>query len=133
MKRCLLALAAVIVSLAGLSACFTRAQEQPLAEKSEEWMKKKLELSQKILAGLARADFNTIGRNAEAMNFLGYLEKWTRADMPEYKRQVGFFEFANQELIRQAKDKNLEGATLAFNQLTVTCVDCHRIVRDVKK
>jgi cytochrome c556 len=60
------------------------------------------------------------------------VEKWTKADNKEYKRQTALFEFANEELVRQANAKNVEGATLAYNRLTVTCVQCHRVVRDAK-
>ena len=66
------------------------------------------------------------------MRFLGYLEKWVRGNRLDYKQQVVFFDFANQELIRQAKEKNLDGAILAYNQLTVSCVQCHKIVRNAK-
>ena len=37
------------------------------------------------------------------------------------------------ELIRQAGKKNLGGATLAYTQLTLSCVHCHNVVRDAKK
>lgn len=67
------------------------------------------------------------------MSFLSALEKWERADMPDYKRQISYFDFANRELIRQAGEKNLDGAMLAYNQLTMTCMQCHKIVRDNKK
>ena len=53
--------------------------------------------------------------------------------VPEYKKQVAFFDFACQELIRQSEAKNLEGATLAYVQLTTGCVQCHKVMRDVKK
>ena len=56
-----------------------------------------------------------------------------RADLAEYRRQMAMFEFANEELVRQANAKNVEGATLAYNQLTISCVQCHRVVRDTKK
>ncbi len=86
-------------------------------------MEKKLELSQNILAGLTESDFDKIRVNAEAMSYLGYLQRWIRGDRaPDYKKQVVFFDFANQRLVRQAKAKNLEGATVAYNQLTVSCV-----------
>src|SRR5690349_11590465 len=102
-------------------------------QKSSVWMKMKLQGSQNIVAGLTESDFDKILTNAQAMAFVGYLEKWNKAEMPDYKRQVSYFEFANRELIRQAREKNLEGATLAYNQLTVSCVQCHKIVRDAKK
>lgn len=109
------------------------AQEKTEKEKVSIWMAKKLEFSQNILAGLTEGDYDKVARNAKNMNFVGYLEKWTRADLPEYKRQVSYFDLANAELIRQAQAKNADGAMLAYNQLTVSCVQCHKIVRDAKK
>jgi len=124
----------IVITVGGLFVCPLSGQEKVAAqEKSSVWMKKKLEFSQNILAGLTESDFDKISRNAKNMNFLGHLEKWGRADNLDYKRQVSHFEFANAELIRQAKDKNLDGATLAYNLLTVSCVHCHQIVRDAKK
>ncbi len=133
--KSLITVTAAAVSLAVFSAPLSSGQEKKSAEqdKASVWMKKKLEFSQNILAGLTESDFDKVRTNAEAMAVLGYLEKWARADRPDYKKQVAFFEFANQELIRQAKEKNLDGATLAYNQLTVSCVQCHKIVRDAKK
>ncbi len=100
--------------------------------KPDVWMKRKLEFAQEILAGLTEGDFQKINDYAQMLNFVGYLSAWLRADEEDYKRQVSHFEFAARELIRQAKDKNLEGATLAYNQLTATCVQCHKVVRAKK-
>jgi cytochrome c556 len=135
MKSYLTVLTAAALSVGVISVCPSSAQEKKPSEqeKSSVWMKQKLEFSQKILAGLTESDFDKVRANAEAMNFMGYLEKWVRGDQPDYKKQVVFFDFANQELIRQAKEKNLDGATLAYNQLTVSCVQCHKIVRASKK
>ena len=121
---------AILVLADRLAAQDKKPSEQ---EKSSIWMKAKLEGSRSIVGGLTESDFDKIRSSAEAMAFLGYLEKWARADAPDYKRQVSYFDFANRELIRQAREQNLEGATLAYNQLVVSCVQCHRIVRDAKK
>jgi cytochrome c556 len=135
MKYYLIVLTAAALSVGGLSVCPSSGQKKKPSEqeKASVWMKKKLEFSQNILAGLTESDFAKVRANAEAMSFLGYLEKWTRGDQPDYKKQIVFFDFANRELIRQAKEKNLDGATLAYNQLTVSCVQCHKIVRNAKK
>ncbi len=98
------------------------------------WMKKKLEYSQNILSGLATADFDAIGKNAEGMNRLSKVEKWARrTDAEEYRAQLRVFLTANQDLIRQADRKNIDGATLAFTQITLSCVNCHKVLRDQKK
>ncbi len=102
-------------------------------DKASIWMKGKLQLSQNILAGLTRSDFGKIKANARAMNSLGFLEKWSRADRKDYKRQLAHFELANLEIMRQAEKKNLDGATLAYLQLTTSCVQCHQVVRGVQK
>ena len=109
-----------------------RAQDEP-AKKSSIWMKEKVRASQAILTGLASADFQAIGRNAAAMDVIQYLEKWQRADSPGYRTQLQLFELANRELIRAAREKNIDAAALAFNQLTVSCVNCHKIVRDAAR
>jgi hypothetical protein len=99
-------------------------------------MKQKLRLSQDILAGLTESDFDKITNGAMALNASGYLEKWIakgKLHHADYELQLSNFEFYNRELIRQARDKNIDGATLAYHLMTATCVQCHKIVRDVKK
>ena len=68
-------------------------------------MRQKLRASQEILKGLADGDFNSIGANAQSMNLLEYLEKWVRADRPDYRTQLRLFEFADHELIRAASKR----------------------------
>ena len=97
------------------------------------WMKKKMEYSEKILAGLAKADFEAIEKNAMTMNGLSQIENWVRASSPAYKHQLAAFRSANKSLIRMAQDEDIDGATLAFMQLTQSCVQCHKLIRDTDK
>jgi hypothetical protein len=71
-----------------------------------------------------------IGKNADSMIAVGYLEKWVRADTPGYRSFIDDFQYANKLLSLGAREKNLDKATLAYLQLTVSCVNCHRIIRD---
>ncbi len=110
--------------------------KKPAPPTKDVWMKQKLKLSQEILAGLTESDFDKISNGAMALNASGYLEKWITKGKPhhdEYELQLANFEFYNRQLIRQARDKNIDGATLAYHLMTATCVQCHKIVRDVKK
>ena len=139
MKDKLFGLASLLVALAVLSVSTVGADEKKADKKKADkkeasiWMQKKLEHSQKILAGLTEADFDKIQTSAGQMQVLNFLEEWDRGKIPEYRRQLKYFSDANAELIRQAGKKNLGGATLAFTQLTLSCVHCHNVVRDVKK
>ena len=92
-------------------------------------MRSKLEHSKNIMEGLTREDFNTIGREAKSMKGLTALEGWFRADTPRYKAQLNAFWLANDALIQAADEKNLDAATIAYTQLTISCVNCHKQVR----
>jgi len=93
------------------------------------WMKKKLDYSQNILAGITAEDFDKIADNARAMKGLGKFEAFVRSRNAAYTRQLQSFEDINDEIIRQADNDNVEGVALAFTQLTVNCVNCHKILR----
>jgi hypothetical protein len=96
------------------------------------FMKKKLEYSEKILAGLTSGDFDQVKENAKEMHALGNIEAFFRIRSPGYRTQFLIFENANDELIAQADKKNYEGVALAFNQLTNSCVNCHKQLREMK-
>jgi len=93
------------------------------------WMAKKLELSKAILESLTTGDFDTMAKDAEQMQRLGRMEGLVRRNK-DYQTQMQSFRLANQELIRHSTRKNVEGATLAFNQLTTSCVACHTMLRE---
>lgn len=129
-----------IVGLAGRTSAQDKPADKPAqAEDKEEhptsfWMQKKLEYTQHILSGLALEDFDQIGRSAQAMQRLGKLEAFVRRhDTDAYRTQLRVFQFANEELIRLAADKNIDGAALAFTQLTLSCVNCHKQLRSGEK
>jgi hypothetical protein len=107
------------------------AQEaKPASDEASVWMRKKLEYSQNILAGIATADFDKIATNAESMRTLGKIEGFVRSRTPGYRKQLEMFDDANAEILRQAKRDNVEGAALAFTQLTISCVNCHKQLRE---
>jgi hypothetical protein len=93
-------------------------------------MEQKLRLSQEILKGLASGDFALIGKSAEIMQGLNKIEVFVRREPEGYRDSMRQFVLANDDLIRASAEENLEGATLAFNQLTVSCVNCHRHLRE---
>jgi hypothetical protein len=96
------------------------------------WMEKKLEYSQNILAGIANADYDLIVKNAESMRSLSKIEGFIRRQTPGYRTQLRIFEDATDEIIRQANRDNVDGAALAFTQMTISCVNCHKHLRETK-
>lgn len=109
----------------------TPAEEKPLTDASY-WMKRKLELSQDVLQGLALEDYEKISEAARTMDKLNAIESFVRGRSEPYRAQLEMFRYANKALIKSADKQNLDGATLAFNQLTLSCVNCHKQLRDDK-
>ena len=91
----------------------------------------KLEYTQDILRDLVIGDLDQVAEKAEQMRLLSRVEGWSRRGKPGYRAQLQAFELANSEILRNAKADKLDGATLAFQQLTVSCVSCHKILRNV--
>jgi len=97
------------------------------------WMEKKLEYSKDILAALAAGEFVEIERYAERMRLVGKIEGFVRGRSPSYATHLESFDLATRELKRQAHAESIEGATLAFNQLTTSCVTCHQTIREAAR
>jgi hypothetical protein len=115
----------------GLANCDeTKKESVKQAEKPVSfWMEKKMEYSQTILRGLATGELEQVAVTAEQMRLLSKVEGFIRSKKPGYRAQLHVFELANREIERQAKANNLEGAAMAFHQLTTSCVSCHRLLR----
>ena len=131
MKRVLI-VALLFIGLAALPSGSSSQDPKKDKKAASVWMKAKIGLSQNILRGLTEGDFEKIKNNAGALNLVHFFEGFVPKKSEGYRQQVTAFNLANQELMRQAEEKNIYGATLAYNQLTVSCVQCHVIVRNGK-
>ena len=127
LHRWMIASAMMLAPVAGLA-------DEPLkTDHASVWMRKKLDYSQAILEGLATADFDKIAQNARAMRDLTKIEAFVRGRSPAYRTQLQTFLSANDELLDRAQDDNVEGAALAFTQITISCVNCHKQLRAGEK
>lgn len=93
------------------------------------WMDVKLKKSQDIFAALTKADFARILDDTKQLKTLNELEGFVRKNVPDYRTYLKSFQFAVEEIDRQAKKQNIEGVTLGFQQLTMSCVNCHNHLR----
>jgi hypothetical protein len=98
----------------------------------KDFMRVKLRHSQKVMEGLVLEDYAEIAKNAQEMSLLSLAETWQVFETPEYVEYSRKFRNAADALSDAARDKNLERATLAFNQVTTKCVECHKYVRGIR-
>jgi hypothetical protein len=104
-----------------------------IAKELGDLMKRKLENSQKVLEGVAMNDFDKIGKHADELIFISKQAEWKVLKTPEYELYSNEFRRNAADLVQKAKEKNLDGAALAYVDLTLTCVKCHKHVRETRK
>ena len=92
-------------------------------------MRIKLDFAKDILSGLATNDFKVIRENTKALQGMNAIEDFARGETPGYRSQLRLFRSATDELARAAEAESLDGATLAFTQMTISCVSCHKELR----
>ena len=128
MRRRFLFLACLLGLAAFAGVCY--AEDQP--DKILLFMKEKLEHSKKVLEGLTKEDFDLIVKHAEQMSLLTEDEMWQVLQTPEYLDRSKEFLRSVERLKEAGRKKNLEGAALAYVDITMKCVSCHSYVRKTR-
>ena len=95
-------------------------------------MRAKLAHSSEVLEGLALEDFDMIGRGAQELSLASQASSWQVLQTEDYARQSAEFRRSCDTLRTAAKAKNLDGAALAWMDVTMKCIQCHKYVRDQK-
>jgi hypothetical protein len=119
----------VLAVLALLGVVLLAAQAR---EPRDKLMQRKLNHSQKVLEGIAVADFKLIEKHAEELLQVSKEAGWKVLNTPAYQVHSNDFRRQAEALIKNAKDKNLDGAALTYVDLTLTCVKCHKHVRETR-
>ena len=99
---------------------------------NREFMRAKLKHSQEIVEGLALENFDQIAKNAQQLSSLSQAMGWQVFPNEEYVVQSSEFRRAVEALRNQAKEKNLDGAALAYLDVTMKCINCHKYVRKIR-
>ncbi len=119
-----------VAAAAGI--CVASGQGQEPKKDPNPIMRKKLEHAQKVLEGIAVKDFDLIGKHADELIILSKKAEWQILKTPDYVMQSDEFRRNAATLVNTAKEKNLDGAALAYVQMTMNCVTCHKYVREVR-
>ena len=101
------------------------AQEVP-----ESLMRQKLEHAQGLLSALSIGDFERMASNAEALNRISLEARWSQPHSPAYADLGEEFRSALDRIVLSAEKQNIDGAALNYVQVVLTCVQCHKIVRE---
>lgn len=122
-----------VCCLVGLAPFVSRADEPKPKENIEVFMRVKLSHSQKVLEGLTTEDYDKVAKSSQEMSLISQAAQWQVILTPEYTRRSGEFRREVDALTQAAKKKNLDGATLAYLRVTMSCISCHKYVRSVRE
>jgi cytochrome c556 len=93
-------------------------------------MRLKLQPVKDILEGIALEDYDRIVAAAERIQALSLDESWMVLQTDEYRRHSDEFRRAVKVTVDAARDRNLDGTTVGYMQMTMNCVRCHRQLRN---
>ena len=95
-----------------------------------DFMQAKLTHAEKTLEGLTQGDHEMIAKHSQAISLLCEDELWAVVQTPEYRERSKEFQRNVNAITSAARQKNLEAATLAYVNVTINCVSCHKYVRE---
>jgi len=108
-------------------------KEKPSGNKAfiKAFMRKKLEASQSVLEGLVVEDFDMIALGARQLKTMSAAAEFMVVDDPLYAEDAVDFRADVDKLLKAAREKRLDGSTLAYLNMTMSCVECHKDVRTI--
>ena len=111
---------------AGTKSTYAQAEQESGVKEA---MRQKVAYSQQVLVGITLEDYRLIANNAEKLVELSNKTNWYSRQVPEYELFLNEFRRHGQELMKAGEQKNLDAASLAYVQMTLSCVSCHQFIR----
>ena len=121
---------AVVFSLALICVLPGIGNEPP---KTSDFMQLKLQRAQKVLEGIVQEDYKSIEKHSQSLILLSHESNWNVFQTVDYNRHSTEFRRSAGRIRKAAEEKNLDGAALAYLQMTMNCVNCHKYVRGERK
>jgi hypothetical protein len=117
----------ILASLfAGNTSTYAQAEKESGVKQA---MRQKVTYSQQVLVGITLEDYGLIANNAQKLVELSNKTNWYSREVPEYELFLNEFRRRAQELMEAGQQKNLDAVSLAYVQMTFSCVSCHKFIR----
>ena len=123
-----------LVGIASITTFFwvTASADQPNEDAIRAFMRGKLDAAEDVLEGLVTDDFSLIEQGSDRMKIMSQRAEWNVFTTPSYRQHSGEFRRAADRLTQAAKSEKLEAASLAYLQVTLACINCHKTMRGAK-
>ena len=104
-------------------------KKNPTQEQISQFMQTKLDSSKEVLEGLVVEDFELIQKGTQKMIEMSNATEWQLVEGPIFAQQSAEFRYAAKDVLNYAKKKNIDGASLSYLHLTMTCIACHKQIK----
>lgn len=94
------------------------------------FMRRKLEASNQILEGLVIDDMTKVNLGANRLLEMSKAERWRASNDMMYMHHSREFRRSVETMQEKANKKSIDGAALAWIDVTMSCIRCHEWVRD---
>jgi len=92
-------------------------------------MKAKSGYAHRLLDAVVQEDFDVIQDQAFRLKAVAETAQWRASEVPAFVREADSFIRATDRLYQAAKEENGDAAALAYMDVTLTCIHCHRHLR----
>jgi hypothetical protein len=96
----------------------------------ESLMRQKLDHAQQLLSALSLGDFDRMIQHAHELQRISLEARWSQPHSPSYAEYGDDFRSALDRVVASAEKQNIDGAALNYVQVVLTCVQCHKVVRE---
>lgn len=98
-----------------------------------ELMRDKLDHAQALLAAVVLGDHARVERIAGELRLLSEASTWSPLQTAEYLHYASDFRESARALMDAAAARNTDGVSLAYMEMTLNCVQCHKHVRGARR
>ena len=95
-------------------------------------MHDKLHHAQQLVEGLALENFEKLETSGHTLELISRAASWHVPGDAEYARYSRNFQDQTRDLERHAREKSLDACTLDHVRISLSCVECHRHLREVR-
>ena len=97
-----------------------------------ELMREKLDYAQALLGAVVLGNHAEVERAAGELVRLSEASTWSPLQTPQYLHHAANFREAARSLAEEARARDIDGVSLAYMEMTLSCVQCHKHVRGAR-
>jgi hypothetical protein len=118
-----------VVSVFAFAETSKKAATPPSKSTLQEFMASKRFHMGELFDGVLNKNFEQAAEKAKVLMMLSKASTWHQIDSEDYKRHSNLFQESLRFFIEKAEAKSVEGVSLGYVRLAMSCMHCHHEVR----